>query len=655
MPTIATSTFGFQKAANSTRASLSTAVLFLLTVPALAQVGSSGMLVGDFHNRSSLAQWRFSNGAEFPGASGSLSLGEGHSGSGAKLNYQIRCDSQSETCGHYVGAYRSVSVPRGRQFHALSLWASLPPEMRLVLRVEDETGQTLQYSVNTPTLEHQGRNAWNPVLVSLDEAPDDYWGGAENGHLKGRIVQVAILADSRNSVPTHGTLNFDDVWLLDSPNTTFNLDANARTIPVPLSSVSLSSRLAVNVHSLDDPVALDAARSAGFSFVRTDLLWATVEKNARYDFTVYDRFLACLEARGMGVLWILDYGHPDHGGNQPHTAADVTTFADYARAAAAHFAGHDVRYEIWNEPNLTSFLPDPSVYPALLSQAVAAIRQVDPSAVVVTGGVSGVDLNFLGSRAAAGPKRQTNAIGIHPYRTSGPETLVADLMLLRQLLDSQIRRDISIWDTEWGYSSYGFFPVNQYGDGHAETACKRQGVLAARRMLTVWALGFPVSVWYDLRDDGSNGADRESNFGLLDQRGNDKLSMHAVRTLTEAASRRNLDGALADMPAGLHGLKLTSDSDFTFIIWCDQPGVVSQVRLPVASLIEGTDMIGRKIPLASSSNQSAQVMVSEADGPVYIHWRRPPPVGYPSNREFRRTSAKGTCVQPVRRIHTAGR
>jgi hypothetical protein len=100
---------------------LSVAAFFLLAVPGLAQAGQSELMVDGFSTKSSLSHWQFSNGAEFPGARGSLAMGPGYSGKGAKLNFQINCNSSRHTCGHYVAAYRAVALPVARQFHAISL------------------------------------------------------------------------------------------------------------------------------------------------------------------------------------------------------------------------------------------------------------------------------------------------------------------------------------------------------------------------------------------------------------------------------------------------------------------------------------------------------------------------------------------------------
>jgi hypothetical protein len=95
---------------------------------------------------------------------------------------------------------------------------------------------------------------------------------------------------------------------------------------------------------------IEDMKAAGFGFVRMDVMWANVERDGRYRWRPYDALLRALEARGMGVLWILDYGHPSHGGAVPRTTQDIAAFGQFAEAAAAYFKGRSVQYEIWNEP-----------------------------------------------------------------------------------------------------------------------------------------------------------------------------------------------------------------------------------------------------------------------------------------------------------------
>jgi hypothetical protein len=53
-------------------------------------------------------------------------------------------------------------------------------------------------------------------------------------------------------------------------------------------------------------------------------------------------------------------------------------------------------------------------------------------------------------------------------------------------------------------------------------------MLAAREILTVWSLGFSLGVWYDLRDDGTDGRNPEQNYGLLDSEG--RRNLRSVRS-----------------------------------------------------------------------------------------------------------------------------
>src|SRR5438270_1626346 len=157
----------------------------------------------------------------------------------------------------------------------------------------------------------------------------------------------------------------------------FRLDPAAQATSAQTEALATTPEFGVNIHLLRDERSLDSAHSAGFRFVRMDMLWADVERRGRFRFLAYDALLRACEARQMGVLWILDYGHPDHGGTVPRTPEDVAAFGRFAEAAAAHFQGHNVRYEIWNEPNVAAFWspsPNPVECRTLLRDASSAVR-----------------------------------------------------------------------------------------------------------------------------------------------------------------------------------------------------------------------------------------------------------------------------------------
>lgn len=601
---------------------MSVRILVLLFAVSILQSHESGHLIDDFDGAKGLQDWTFSNGSEFPGARGALSLGPGREGRGAILSYDFTC-STADQCGHYVAAtWKAPSPLRVNPGAALSLWVRLTPDVRIAIRLKDETGQTLQFHADVPSLEHRAEHDWQPITVPITGQADGHWGGANNGKIMGRVTEIAILADSRYEQAAHGQMQFDDLWLRAAADVQFDLDGAARVTPAPAGAALLRPRLGANIHLLDDDRALDAARDAGFSFVRMDLLWAALEKQGQYNFAPFDGLMQALETRNMGVLWLLDYGHPEHGGQAPQSAEDLRAYARYAAAVVSHFRGHNARFEIWNEPNGKRFLPNPAIYPELLQASLDAIRLNNPSAVVSTGGVSGFDFPFFTRVLESGSARKASAVAVHPYRDSGPESVRPDLMTLETLVRRTVGPNVPVWDTEWGYPSYGYLLKQFSRDGHGDAGRKRQAVLATRECLTVWALGLPVAVWYDLRDDGSNPFEQEQNFGLLSQDNSDKPAMKAIRILGAVARNHTYAGLFPNVPYGIHAMRLDGADDLVFVVWSDTAGTRSYIRIPRKERESVNDLFGEPISAERDEGKFEVFSLEESMGPIYIRLNR---------------------------------
>jgi hypothetical protein len=383
--------------------------------------------------------------------------------------------------------------------------------------------------------------------------------------------------------------------------------------------------IGVNIHRFRGDSPLDLARAAGFRFARTDLLWQRVERGGAYRFAAYDALLKALEARGMGALLILDYGHPDHGGKVPRTAEDIAAFGRFAEAAARHFKGREVQYEIWNEPDIAQFWPpgpNAQEYAALLREAVPAIHRADPAAKVVSGGVSRIDLKFLRKAIDPGLAAGLSAIAVHPYPKGDPETIGPELEKLRQWARQSFGERLEIWDTEWGYSSTNS-TGNAPGNGHGEQGRRRQALLAVREMLTVWSVGFPLGVWYDLQDDGADAGNPEQNYGLLDANGAAKPAMQAVRAVMTAVRGRRYSGTIQRAPSGLHAMRFDGPADVLFIVWNDRSGKRRTIRYTKDNLVSVTGLMGDPVELQNDSSREVQMEIDEASGPIYLLWKHP--------------------------------
>lgn len=271
--------------------------------------------------------------------------------------------------------------------------------------------------------------------------------------------------------------------------------------------------LGVNIHFTDpQPGEVEMLAAGGFRWVRMDFAWGRTERErGRYDFSPYERLLEALQPHGIRVLFILDYSNPLYEKDRSVvTEPGRKAFARWAAAAAKHFQGRGILWEIWNEPNIPGFWkPQPSVedYSALALAAAQAIRQAAPDEAIVGPATSRVDLKFLEGCFQRGLLERWDAVSVHPYRQSSPETAAADYGKLRRLIARHAPpgKTIPILSGEWGYSSAwkGFDP-------------ERQGKMLARQWLTNLSQEILLSIWYDWHDDGSDPREPEHHFGTVE-------------------------------------------------------------------------------------------------------------------------------------------
>ena len=279
----------------------------------------------------------------------------------------------------------------------------------------------------------------------------------------------------------------------------------------PIGSTPITDGLGVNIHFTDPrPGEMKMIADGGFRWVRMDFKWDLTETVAgKYDFAPYDRLMAALEPYKIRALFILDYNNSLYdGGDSPRTEEGRQAFARWAAAAAKHFHGRGITWEMYNEPNHVFWRPRPNVadYIKLALAVGKAIRQATPGETFIGPATAGVDFAFLEACFKAGLLEYWSAVSVHPYRQTDPETVIEDYCRLRQLIGSYAPqgKQISIISGEWGYSS-AWRGMNE----------EKQGERLARQWLTNAANGVQISIWYDWHDDGPDPNDAEHHFGTV--------------------------------------------------------------------------------------------------------------------------------------------
>ncbi len=173
--------------------------------------------------------------------------------------------------------------------------------------------------------------------------------------------------------------------------------------------------------------------------------------------------------RGLKVLGIPDYtpswARAARTDNK-YPPRNDDDYVNFVKAAVTRYAPKRVHtWAIWNEPNNADFWkpkPDVAAYSDLLKATYPAIKTLDPSATVLTGGTAPADgalspASWLSSLYAHGDKDSFDAVSHHPYAglPFGPATIAPwnsfqQTLDLRNLMVIHADGAKKIWGTEAG-------------------------------------------------------------------------------------------------------------------------------------------------------------------------------------------------------------
>jgi polysaccharide biosynthesis protein PslG len=282
--------------------------------------------------------------------------------------------------------------------------------------------------------------------------------------------------------------------------------------------------------------------------VRMDANWSWGQPSGpdSFDWTPFDQTVASIHEAGLSADFIIDGCPPwaavsAAAGNEFAQPASSAAFAKWAGAVAARYGSKGVKYfEIGNEPNISGFWepkPDPAAYTADLIAAYAAIKAVDPSAIVLTGGLAPAantsttydPRTFLTDMYADGAKGSFDGVGDHPYSYPAPpdedETWSAWSQMsetspsLRSIMGANGDSAKKIWITEYGAPTTGSDSVSE-----AEQSTELAQAISQVKQLS-WVGSFYIYTWTDLSTlpAGDNG------FGLLAEDTSPKPAYSAVK------------------------------------------------------------------------------------------------------------------------------
>lgn len=359
-----------------------------------------------------------------------------------------------------------------------------------------------------------------------------------------KIISALILTIAFGTVTYAAGLTFAGSKLSFTSGSTLNLNSTVGTIQGFATHPPTTNQATIDAY-------YDKLLATGATWQRVDgsLNWYSIQSTSSvsYVWGSADLLIDRAIAKGIETVYLINHSPSwaAYAGcvlsNCP--PANSTVIATFCTQIATRYLGKIHYYEFWNEQNLTSFswLPDPiGEYVTDLNACYDAIKAVDPTATIISGGLSPAatsagtsysPIDWLTAVYAHSPAPKFDILGIHPYTyPTDPEcplsrcswnNLLQSLGAIRTLMIANGDTSKKMWATEVGAPTCGLgtpHDMNQnsftYGTDYMKLEAQAQ--IAQKYVKTVQANPVIERVfWYTLVDTNSaDNSDPENCFGL---------------------------------------------------------------------------------------------------------------------------------------------
>ena len=324
---------------------------------------------------------------------------------------------------------------------------------------------------------------------------------------------------------------------------------------VPKKSTQIaSSRLGVGFETLDRDMwdvgqAWPVLDALGVKWARLQTGWAKTEKRpGEYELGWLDEVVDKLIEFGVTPWLSLSYGNRlytpesnDTGVGYPpiHTESERAGWQRFVGALAEHFKGRITHYEVWNEPDLSSFWKNPRAadYVDLVRLSAEVLRKVQPDAKLIGGaiawGMTPWSIKFLEDCMKAGLGELVDIITYHGYKSIPERHSMQEYPAFRHVL-SKYNPKLEYWQGETGVQSY--VPPKAVGVG-ALSKMKFSEAIQARMLLRRFLLelhnGSKMCSYFHMADFGHYASFKETfHYGLIRlEDGSPKPAYYAMQTL----------------------------------------------------------------------------------------------------------------------------
>lgn len=371
------------------------------------------------------------------------------------------------------------------------------------------------------------------------------WDGrSDNGTALAGVVRGALEYDESPGDGLAGAMTVAAPYLLGASR---RAESDTRG---SLAAVNSSLTTYDSLSKADTDAA--AMEEAYVRYAREEFEWNRVEpREGFFDWPKFDQAVAVARARNIDIIGKLvysaDWASSAPSGTPSATAryfppTDYSDYVAYAVATVERYKDDVKVWEIWNEPNIATYWkpsPDPTAYARLLKLTYAAIKEVQPDAIVLTGGLAGYSEQFMTGLVDAGAMQSFDGFGLHTYVEGPPEPSTLDSWIASA--QSFLARNApgrQIWITETGWSTCTSCSAS------AGVSESQQADFLSRSMVDAAGHGIAAYAWYNLVEFGTTGS-RLDNYGLIEQSGRRKPAFTALARTASALAGSTAAGTAA--------------------------------------------------------------------------------------------------------------
>lgn len=315
----------------------------------------------------------------------------------------------------------------------------------------------------------------------------------------------------------------------------------------------------------------------------------------------------------------------------PKTPDQIAAFIRYSRFMVNHFKGRIQYYSLWNEEDITYWnpYPDPVDYGRLLGAFVKMLRETDPNAKVVFGGLA--ERNPAYARKALDACRCADQLDVFAYHeypggfssNTPPERMdsTADgnrtSVAIRAAVTAYpgVRKDLRFWNDEYN-SVTGYTP---------EMDEALQAKYVPRAIVYNWAKQIPTFLWELVNDTNTS---EGNDFGIINGKMlkptdfQPKPVFHTIERTNAIFADTVPDPAIGITVADVSSLEARSGAPFFSYGFRSRSGksVVAYWLGAKGSVEQPSQPVEVQMTLQNSGIEHPVLIDLDADTIVPVHW-----------------------------------